>query len=320
MALNRTNMQLAIPDETSYEVIANVYGQSAVLQLADVRQMTAAVEDHVTGGDFEWPEGMENVAEGAAKPTVSGGLNSYQIVANKMAVFVIVTDELLKESAFDIIQYYRGAIEQQFAKLVDVHAIHGGGPFGDQSLVAAAANTVTVGDNGDLAGDFSALLGHVEDNDHAPNGFLSARRLKSQLRDLRDANQRPLYNESLTAETPDMLWGEPIWYLGRGVFRSQDGSVQSICADFSKYIVGIRDELGFSLHDEGIVNGINLLEENQTALRAEMRLGAAVVVDGGPDTANAFSVLRSPATTAETQASETQASSAGRRSRSSSSE
>ncbi len=287
--LTRTNMSLAIPEDTNYEVVADVYGQSAVLQLVDVRQMNSAVEDHIVAGAFNWPAGMANVAEGTAKPTVDGGLDSYQIVANKMAVFVVVTDELLAESAVDIIQYYREGITQQMSKLIDAHALHGGGPFGTESFANGAANTVVLGTGADIAADFSAALSAVEDADHAPSGFLSARRLKSQLRDLRDSSGRPLYNESLLSDTPDQIWGEPIYYIGRNMFPDGLSAVQSVAGDFSRYVIGLREQLSFSLHNEGTVGGVNLLETNQTALRAEMRLGAKLV-DG-----TAFSLLTNPA-------------------------
>lgn len=288
-------MALAVPEDKSYEVVADVYGQSALLQLADVRPMTSAVEDHVIAGDFVWPAGMENVAEGAAKPTVDGGLDSYQIVANKMAVFVIVTDELLAESAVDIVAYYQDAISQRMSQLIDVHGIHGGGPFGTESLTGGAANTVTIGTGVDLAEDFNQTLAAVENADHAPSGFLSARRLKSQLRGLRSTTNDPIYVESLTADAQDQIYGEPIYYIGRSMFSNNasqagppivPGSVQAIAGDFSRYIIGLREQLTFSLHNEGIVDAINLLETNQTALRAEMRLGGKVT------SAEAFALLR----------------------------
>lgn len=288
--LTRTNMALAVPTETTMEVVADVYGQSAVLNLADVRPMSTAVEEFIVSGGFNWPAGMSNVAEGAAKPTVDGGLASYQLVANKMAVFVIVTDELLADSPIDIIGYYRDAISQQMARLIDVHAIHGGGPFGTEALTdaATAAGNVVV-ESADRSLDLAALLTYVEDNDLAPSGFLARRALKSELRDLRDGNNRPLYIDSLTSDTPDQIYGEPIYYLGRGVFTNALNDTQAVAGDFSQYLVGLREDLQFSLHNEGTVAGINLLETNQTALRAEMRLGAKVINN------EAFSILNNPA-------------------------
>lgn len=290
--LTRTNQALSIPQEKSYDVVASVYDQSAILQLADVRQMAAAVEDVVTAGAFTFPAGMSNVAELGVKPSMDGTLASYQLVAQKMAVFVIVSDELLAESAIDIIDFYQDAIEQQMAKLIDTHAILGGGPFGTENLAAAstaAGGNHVVVETSDRSKDLSKMLTAIEDEDLSPNGFLSARRLKSELRDLRDTNNRPLYLDSLTSDTPDQIYGEPIYYLGRGVFPNGLNDVQAIAGDFSQYLVGIRDELTFSLHNEGTVGTTNLLEQNAVALRAEMRIGAKVISN------KAFARLNNPA-------------------------
>lgn len=298
MPLNTTNMSLAIPPQTVIDVVADVYGQSAVLQLAQTRQMQAAVEDTVSAGDFTWPAGMANVPELGAKPEATGTLSTSQLIANKMAVFVVVSDELVEESAVDIVDYYQDAITQRMAFLIDYHAIHGGGPFGTQNLTAAAdgaGNVVTKGAGVDRAADMSRLLNLVEADGFFPNGYLADLRLKGELRDLRDANRRPVYSESLTTDIPDQLHGHPIYYQGRNVFMNNPssagppavpGSVQSVSGDFTQYLVGIRSNLTFSLHNEGTVGTTNLLEQNATALRAEMRIGAAVL------NAEAFSILR----------------------------
>ncbi len=297
--LTRTNMALSIPQDKSFEVVANIYEDSALLQLADVRQMTAAVQDVVTAGTFTFPAGMSNVAEGVAKPTADGTLASYQLVAQKMAVFVIVSDELLAESGFDIVSFYQDALTQQFAKLIDVHGITGGGPFGTENLAAAAtaaagahvqAFTGSIAAPTAIPTTFAASMGAVEADDFVPTGFLAARSVKSNLRQLNDTQGRPLYLDSLTANTPDQIYGEPIYYLGRGVFPTGASALRAIAGDFSQYIIGIRDELGFSLHNEGTVGTVNLLETNTVALRAEMRLGAKVIDN------KAFARINQPAT------------------------
>lgn len=280
--------------------MANVYDQSLMLQLADVRQMRAAVEDVVTAGTFTFPAGMANVAEAGAKPTADGALASYQLVAQKMAVFVTVTEELLAESAIDIISFYQTALTQQFAKLIDVHALAGGGPFGTENLGAAA--TAAAGAHVQvLTGTIAAptnphtsvmnAIGAIESDDLSPSGTMLAQALKASLRGLNDTTGRPLYIESLSGDVPDQLYGEPVYYIGRGVFPTAGAStLRGVVGDFSQYIIGIRDQLSFSLHNEGTVGGINLLETNQVALRAEMRLGSKVV------DAKAFARINNPAT------------------------
>jgi HK97 family phage major capsid protein len=305
--LSRTNMALAVPPDKQYEVTANVYDDSALLQLADVRQMTSAVQDVITAGAFTFPAGMSNVAEAGAKPTADGTLGSYQLVAQKMAVFVVVTDELLAESAIDIISFYQDAITQQMAKLIDVHGLTGGGPFGTENLAAAAtaaggahvqAFTGTTAAPTGVVAAFTNAMNSIEADDLVPTGFLSARPVKGLFRSLTDSAGRPLLMESYTADVPDQLYGEPIYWQGRGVFPTGIGALRAIVGDFSQYIIGIRDELSFSLHNEGTIrmipgdatSDVNLLQQNLTALRAEMRLGSKVIDN------KAFARVNNPAT------------------------
>lgn len=299
-SLTRTNQALAIPQQKTYEVVADVYDQSLMLQLADVRQMRAAVEDVVTAGTFTFPAGMSNVAEATAKPTADGTLASFQLVAQKMAVFVTVTEELLAESAIDLIDFYQTALTQQFAKLIDVHALAGGGPFGTENLGAAA--TAAGGTHVQvLTGTIAAptnphksvmnAIGAIETDDLSPSASLLAQALKANLRGLDDTTGRPIFMESIQEGVADQLYGEPVYYLGRGVFPTAAAStLRGVVGDFSQFIIGIRDELTFSLHNEGTVAGINLLETNQTALRAEMRIGSKVVDN------KAFARINNPAT------------------------
>ena len=309
MPLSRSNMALAIPPDKQYEVIANIYEDSALLQLADVRQMTSAVQDVVTAGTFTWPTtnstGVKGMAidEAAAKQEATGTLGSYQIVANKLAVFVIVSDELLAESAVDLISFYQDAITQRMAFLIDSAGLQGGtlnNPFGSENLAAAAtaaggAHVQVIA--GTLASTtyavdkFTAAFNAVEADDYLPNGWLAQRSMKGNLRNLTQTTGMPLLSESFQVDIPDSIWGEPAYFLGRGVFPTvAASSLRGVVGDFSQYVIGVRDELSFSLHSEGTVAGVNLLETNQVALRGEMRLGAKVIDN------KAFCRLTRPAT------------------------
>lgn len=304
MPLSRTNQALAIPASKSFDVVANVYGQSALLQLADVRQMTAAVEDVVTAGAFTFGNGTNvfNVAEAAVKPETTGTLASYQLVAAKMATFVIVSEELLAETPLDMISFYQDVIEQRFALAIDQYglgSVTGSGPFGSENL-GAAATAAGAGHTVVLSGTVAATtnvhtavasaLGAVEGKDYAPNGILLQRRLKGILRTTTTTGT-PVVQATITDDVEPSMYGEPVYFLGRGAFATAAvNTLSGIVGDFSQYVIGIRDELVFSLHNEGTVAGINLLETNQVALRAEMRL-AGKVLDS-----NAFARINNAAT------------------------
>jgi HK97 family phage major capsid protein len=299
---SRTNMALAIPPDKQYDVANNIYEDSAILQLADVRRMTSAVQDVITSGSWTFGSGANApapVAEAGYKPVADAALGSYQLVAQKMAVFVIVSEELLAESAVDLISYYQEGITQQFSKYIDVFALTGGGPFGTENLIAAATANGVGPHNQILTGTTAAPTGvldkvtaafnSVEADDFQPNGWLMGRPFKGFLRALNDSTGRPLLAESFQGDVPDTMWGENVYYLGRGVFPTGNNATRAVVGDFSQYVIGIRDDLTFSLHNEGTISlditdattrantQVNLLQQNLVALRAEMRLGAKII-------------------------------------------
>lgn len=283
----RANTPLAVPPSKQYEVVANVYEDSAVLQLADVRQMTAVSQDIITAGAFTWTPGAGvpgdmTVGEVAVKRESTHALATTTLTANKMATFIVVSDELLAETPIDLISFYQAAVTQRMAMFIDSSAINSGGPFGTQDLTTGVtATTLTAGQVAsptglDYTDNLTKAFNAVEAADYLPNGWLAARSVKGVLRSYKQTTNQPVLTENYQTDVPDALWGEPIYFLGRGVFPNNAASVvRAIVGDFSQYIVGIRDELTFSLHNEGTISGTSLLETNQTALRAEMRLGAA---------------------------------------------
>ena len=291
MLRTTNNHALGIPQDRSIEVIANIYEDSAAMQLADVRQMTSAAQEIVSMGTFSFPTGMNLVAEAGAKPETTGGLTSATITANKLATYVMVSDELLAESEIDLLEFYQDAITQRMAFLIDQMVLGAGansnGAFGTANPASAATtaggNHVQV-----LAGTFAsptvaidkftAAYNSVEADDFIPDGWLIQRPLKGSFRSLTQTTNMPLLVENFQGDVPDTLWGEPVYFLGRGVFPTAAASVvRAIVGDWSQYVIGVRDELTFSLHNEGTLGGVSLLETNQTALRAEMRIGAAVL-------------------------------------------
>lgn len=299
----RANTPLAVPPDKQYEVVANIYEDSALLQLADVRQMTAVTQDIITAGAFSWASGagaanMAAQTEVSAKPESTHTLQSFTLTAQKMATFIIVSDELLSETPIDLISFYQDAITQRMAQLIDISAITSGGPFGTQDLVTGVtAQTLPAGNvatpvAANYVDAMTAAFNAIEAADYLPNGWLAARSAKGTLRGYKETGTgQPMLSENYQTDIPDQFWGEPIYFLGRGVFpTSAANTTRVIVGDFSQYVIGIRDELTFSLHSEGTINGTSLLETNQTALRAEMRLGAVRL------TASAFGVVKNAAT------------------------
>lgn len=296
MAATTTGHSALIPVEgPNGNIVVNVYEQSAFLQQADVQPMTGSVEDlglEATFEETDFPAAMANVAELGTKPEIGdASFASQQIVARKMAATKVISEELEEDSVEDIFAFYQEAIEQRFAYLIDYHALNGGGWAGSEGLLPAltALGSGIVPETNDPRQDSSDMLAVIEENGFLPSGYIFDIRKKKDFRDQLDTAGRPIFLPSVNEGGISTLHGEQVNFLRGGLFRVAASEVRGFAGDFSRYAIRIRQEVRANVYDQGIVGGINLIEQNAKALVCEMRLGAKV------RDAEAFSVLRTPA-------------------------
>lgn len=295
MAATTTGHSALIPVETSQNVIVSVYEQSAFLQQANVQPMSGPVEDLGMEANFDatdFPAGMANVAELGVKPEIGdAAFQNSQLVARKMAATKVISEELENDSIIDIFGFYQQAIEQRFAYLIDFHALNGGAWAGSEGLMPAltALGTGIVPETADPRADSSEMLALVENEGYLPSGFIFDIRKKQDFRDQLDTTGRPIFLPAATEGGISTLHGEQVNFLRGGLFNVAPGAVRGFAGDFSQYRIGILQEIRANVYDQGIVGGVNLIEQNAKALVVEMRLGAKVL------NAAAFSVLQTPA-------------------------
>ena len=295
MASTTAGHSALIPMTKTQNVLVNVYGQSAFLQQADVQPTTEPVVDlglEATFEDADFPAGMANVAELGVKPEIGdAAFQDSQLVVRKMAATKVISDELSEDSVLDVFNFYQEAIEQRFAYLIDFHALNGGGWAGSEGLLPAltALGSGVVTETNNPRQDSSDMLAHIEENGFVPTGFIFDIRKKQDFRDQLDTTGRPIFVPAPTEGGIATLHGEQVNFLAGGLFRVAPGEVRGFAGDFSNYSIRIRSQIDARIYDQGIVGGVNLIEQNAKALRVEMRLGAKV------RNAEAFSVLRTPA-------------------------
>src|ERR1700689_4407130 len=77
------------------------------------------------------------------------------------------------------------------------------------------------------------------------------------------------------------LYGFPISLVDNGSWDTANAQV--ICGDFSKAIVGVRQDIGFKLFTTGFISDtigkviLNLMQQDAVAMRMVMRLAYATV-------------------------------------------
>ena len=268
-----------IPDAERREILQDVAASSAVMQLARKVQLSTKYENQPVLSALPqayWVDGDDGLKE-----TTKQEWENKRLVAEELAVILPIPDNVVADASYDLWAEVRPRLVEAIGKKLDQAVLFGtDAPASwDPSVHEAAVTagqTVDVGTGVDVAEDISNGMGLVEAGDYDVNGFAARKRLKADLRNLRDANNNVIFNPSLTAGTPGTLFGEPIIYSdANGAWRTE--GVDLIGGDWSKLVVGIRQDITFQLFSEGVISDgsgnvvLNLMQQDAKALRVVAR-------------------------------------------------
>ena len=124
----------------------------------------------------------------------------------------------------------------------------------------------------------NGLIAKVESSGTLPNLALGAVPMRAQLRELVDADKRPLFKTDMQGSTRYALDGIPMIFPMNGAFDATKALI--IMGDFSKLVYSIRQDLTFKILTEATIVDpstktviYNLAQQDMVALRCVMRLG-----------------------------------------------
>ena len=273
-----------IPEAERREILKGLPAQSAALALARKVAMSTKVERQPVLSAL--PAAYWVSGDTGLKQTTKAEWENKELVAEELAVIVPVPENLLADSAYDVFGELRPLIVEALGVELDKAVLFGTdapATFGNSIVegAIAAGNTVNVSATGDDASDVSAVMGQVEADGFSVSGFAARNRLKARLRNLRDTSGSPIFSPSLTAGTPATLWGESIVYSDLNGAWSGEG-VDLIGGDWSKAVIGVRQDITFKLFTEGVISNtagnvvLNLMQQDSVALRVVARYGFTV--------------------------------------------
>lgn len=273
-----------VPEAERKEIIKGLPAASAVLQLARRVNMSTKTERQPVLSAL--PAAYWVTGDTGLKQTTKAEWANKSLVAEELAVIVPVPENLIADSAYDIFGELRPLIVEAMGVKLDQAALFGtDAPAGITEAIVpdaiAAGNTYDIDTAGDVAEDINQVMALVEDDGFAVNGFAARTRLKARLRGLRDENGGLLFQPSLQAGTPGTLYAENIAYSdANGAWRAE--GVDLIAGDWSKAVVGVRQDITFKLFTEGVISDdsgnvvLNLMQQDSVALRVVARYGFAV--------------------------------------------
>ena len=230
------------------------------------------------------------------KPTSKMSWKDKNLVAEEIAVIVPIHENTLADSKFDIWGQVRPLVVAEFGRVLDLAIFQGvnkPASWTDAALIPgaiAAGNTFEA--TADVAEDFNDAFALVENDEFDVNAVYTGRFMRSQLRGLRDSQNRPVYLDALRSDgDTSSIYGQDLFYVTN---RSWDrNQAIALVGDRDAVTLGIREDVQVKLLDQATVGGINLAERDMVAMRFKFRVAYATAYStaGMAENAYPFSVI-----------------------------
>lgn len=272
-----------VPDQVISEIIAEAPKSSVILDRAkQVRMSSKKAKQPVlaTLPEAYWVDGDTGL-----KQTSKNAWMGLTITAEELAVIVPIPDAVVDDSNIPLWDQIKPLLAEAIGLKVDRAGLFGvdkpaSWPTGMVPGAIAAGNTVEAGTGADLGVDVAALGQLIAEDGFGVTGFAAKPGLQWQLVGLRSAQGVPIYTPSLAAGTPSGLYGYPLNEVMNGSWESDTATL--LAADWSKFVVGIRQDITYDLFSEGVISDadgkviLNLMQQDMKALRVVFRVGFQV--------------------------------------------
>lgn len=275
-----------LPDQVIKDVIQTAPQSSVLMARArNIRLSSKKAKQPVLASlpDAYWVDGDT----GLKQTTKNTWANTF-ITAEELAVIVPIPDALIADSDLPLWDEIKPLLAEAIGKKVDA-----AGVFGDDKPASwpvalipgaiAAGNVVELGTGSDIGVDVASLGEQLALDGFNMNGFASRPGLQWSLIGLRNEQGVPIYTppqQGLAGSTPAGLYGYPLNEVTTGVWDAEDAII--LGADWSKVVVGIRQDITFDLFSEGVISDadgkviLNLMQQDSKALRVVFRVGFQV--------------------------------------------
>ena len=277
----RSDADALIPVERASEIIQSVPTQSAALQLLRrLPNMSAKQRDLPILASMP----MAGFVSGdtGLKPTSKMAWDKLRITAEEIAVIVPIPEAVLDDAEYDIWGEVAPRIAEAFGYVIDGAILFNVDkpetwPTGIVTSAIAKSKSVALGTGVDIAADVDALMAMVEAQGLDVSGFAGDVSVKSRLRGLRDKNNGLLFQPSLTAGTPNTLYGQSLEFVKNGAWKASDALLMG--GDWSAGVYAIRQDLTYKILDQAVISDadgkilLNLAQQDSVAMRVVLRMG-----------------------------------------------
>nr|WTC12568.1 phage major capsid protein [Streptomyces anthocyanicus] len=288
-----------VPEPVSADIIQELPAASSLLQRARRVPMSSKTQRqpvldvlplaYFVGGDT------------GLKQTTAQDWKNVDLVAEEIAAIVPIPEAYLDDAQMPIWEQVRPRLVEAIGAKLDAAGLFGMDkpstwPAAVYQSAVAAGNAVISGAGVDFAVDVATAAGKVAEDGFAVNGFISRPGLTWKLNTMRSEQGVPIYQPNLQGSLGGTLYGYPMSELTNGAWDMSEAEL--LMGDWSKAIVGVRQDISFKLFTEGVISDddgkviLNLMQQDSVAMRVVMRVAFATA---NPATRlNTNSATRSP--------------------------
>jgi HK97 family phage major capsid protein len=271
-----------VPEPMVAEVIKEAVQNSAVL--TQCRRVTMSSKTSRQPVLSVLPQAYWVSGDTGLKQTSAADWENVDLVAEEVAVIVPVPEAYIADSGVPIWNEVRPLLGQAIGTLVDQACIFGTNApstFGDSIFDVAdgASNSAIAGTGDDLAVDVASLGQTLAEQGFSLSGFMSQPGFQWQLNALRTTEGSPIYQPNLQGAQGGGLFGMPLNEVANGAWDATKAVL--IGGDFSKAIVGVRQDISVKVFDQGVISDgdgnvvLNLMQQDSVAMRVVARFGFA---------------------------------------------
>jgi HK97 family phage major capsid protein len=272
-----------IPEPVANQIIQEAPKASVILERARRVPMSSKTLKQPVLATL--PEAYWVNGDTGLKQTTKAAWDNVVMTAEEVAALVPIPDAVIADSGIPLWDQVRPLLVEAVGQLVDLAAVFGiGKPASWPTAIVpgaiAAGNTVAAGTGVDYGQDVALLAQKVAQDGFSVNGFAAKPGLQWQLVGLRSPQGVPIYTPSLSAGTPAGLYGYPLNEVLNGSW--QDATAELIAADWTKFVVGIRQDITFKMLDQAVITDetgkviFNAPQQDSQIMRVVFRVGYQV--------------------------------------------
>lgn len=290
-SISRTSGQAdaLVPEPLATDIIQMLPTKSAALQLMQRTTMSSKT-NRVPVLDVlpisYWVSGDTGM-----KQTTFQAWKNVVLVVEELATIVPIPQAYLDDADMPIWSQVQPRMVESAGALVDAAVLWGTNKPSTwgESVFTGAKKTLQVvkaGTGADYAQDITNLGLKLVQAGYPVRGFAAMPGLSWKLVGIRSAQGIPVYEPDLKGgdtSAPGSLYGYPATEIDNGSWISGATGAELLAGDWSKAMIGVRQDISFKMFTEGVVSNdsgkviLNLMQQDAVAMRMVMRLAYATV-------------------------------------------